>query len=114
MPRWLCLSPCRMAIQVDKFDLESLPEPDEERLRFASPRQLEEERLQAQGCRISGDLGLVWSIISFAARVPCWGGGGGNGEGPEEWRGRGLSWLAARWVVQTSVLSVSVQLGGCQ
>uniref|UniRef100_A0A8C9TN46 Trafficking protein particle complex subunit 9 n=1 Tax=Scleropages formosus TaxID=113540 RepID=A0A8C9TN46_SCLFO len=39
----------RMAIQVDKLDVDSLPEPDEETLRFASPRQLEEERQQVQG-----------------------------------------------------------------
>ncbi|XP_048849766.1 trafficking protein particle complex subunit 9 isoform X1 [Brienomyrus brachyistius] len=55
----------RMAIQVDKFDLESLPEPDEERFRFASPRQLEEERQLVQGCRINGELHLVWSIPSL-------------------------------------------------
>uniref|UniRef100_A0A667XAM7 Trafficking protein particle complex subunit 9 n=1 Tax=Myripristis murdjan TaxID=586833 RepID=A0A667XAM7_9TELE len=39
----------RMAIQVDKFDFESLPPPDQETVRFANPKQLEEERQHAQG-----------------------------------------------------------------
>uniref|UniRef100_A0A669DE78 Trafficking protein particle complex subunit 9 n=1 Tax=Oreochromis niloticus TaxID=8128 RepID=A0A669DE78_ORENI len=34
----------RMAIQVDKFDFESLPQPDQESVRFSNPKQLEEER----------------------------------------------------------------------
>uniref|UniRef100_A0A8D0CTD5 Trafficking protein particle complex subunit 9 n=1 Tax=Sander lucioperca TaxID=283035 RepID=A0A8D0CTD5_SANLU len=34
----------RMAIQVDKFDFESLPQPDQETARFTNPKQLEEER----------------------------------------------------------------------
>ncbi|KAG7458179.1 hypothetical protein MATL_G00235340 [Megalops atlanticus] len=55
----------RMAIQVDKFDFDSLPEPDAERARFANPKQLEEERQQAQGCEINSKLGIRWTIISF-------------------------------------------------
>uniref|UniRef100_A0A673AM61 Trafficking protein particle complex 9 n=1 Tax=Sphaeramia orbicularis TaxID=375764 RepID=A0A673AM61_9TELE len=55
----------RMAIQVDKFDFESLPQPDQETVRFANPKQLEEERQHAQGCQINSKLGICWSIISF-------------------------------------------------
>uniref|UniRef100_A0A672GZU7 Trafficking protein particle complex 9 n=1 Tax=Salarias fasciatus TaxID=181472 RepID=A0A672GZU7_SALFA len=43
----------RMAIQVDKFDFESLPQPDQEAVRFSNPKQLEEERQHAQGCQIN-------------------------------------------------------------
>uniref|UniRef100_A0A3B4GJC9 Trafficking protein particle complex 9 n=1 Tax=Pundamilia nyererei TaxID=303518 RepID=A0A3B4GJC9_9CICH len=55
----------RMAIQVDKFDFESLPQPDQESIRFSNPKQLEEERQHAQGCQINSKLGICWSIISF-------------------------------------------------
>uniref|UniRef100_A0A4W6CI40 Trafficking protein particle complex subunit 9 n=1 Tax=Lates calcarifer TaxID=8187 RepID=A0A4W6CI40_LATCA len=55
----------RMAIQVDKFDFESLPQPDQETTRFTNPKQLEEERQHAQGCQINSKLGICWSIISF-------------------------------------------------
>uniref|UniRef100_A0A8C9XJA5 Trafficking protein particle complex subunit 9 n=1 Tax=Sander lucioperca TaxID=283035 RepID=A0A8C9XJA5_SANLU len=55
----------RMAIQVDKFDFESLPQPDQETARFTNPKQLEEERQHAQGCQINSKLGICWSIISF-------------------------------------------------
>ncbi|MFT7811637.1 trafficking protein particle complex subunit 9 isoform X1 [Arapaima gigas] len=55
----------RIAIQVDKLDVDSLPEPDEEKLRFASPRQIEQERQQAQGWQVNSKLGIAWSIISF-------------------------------------------------
>ena len=54
-----------MAIQVDKFDFESLPQPDQETARFTNPKQLEEERQHAQGCQINSKLGICWSIISF-------------------------------------------------
>uniref|UniRef100_A0A667XAN2 Trafficking protein particle complex subunit 9 n=1 Tax=Myripristis murdjan TaxID=586833 RepID=A0A667XAN2_9TELE len=53
----------RMAIQVDKFDFESLPPPDQETVRFANPKQLEEERQHAQGCQINSKLGICWTII---------------------------------------------------
>uniref|UniRef100_A0A8D3DDB9 Trafficking protein particle complex subunit 9 n=1 Tax=Scophthalmus maximus TaxID=52904 RepID=A0A8D3DDB9_SCOMX len=56
----------RMAIQVDKFDFESLPQPDQEIARFTNPKQLEEERQHAQGCQINSKLGICWSIISFS------------------------------------------------
>ncbi|KAJ8273344.1 hypothetical protein GJAV_G00100540 [Gymnothorax javanicus] len=59
----------RMAIQVDKFDFENLPEPDEERVRYTNPKQLEEERQQVQGCEINSKLGICWQIISFP-RIP--------------------------------------------
>lgn len=59
------ISCCRMAIQVDKFDFESLPQPDQETARFTNPKQLEEERQHAQGCQINSKLGICWSIISF-------------------------------------------------
>ncbi|XP_030003192.1 trafficking protein particle complex subunit 9 isoform X4 [Sphaeramia orbicularis] len=55
----------RMAIQVDKFDFESLPQPDQETVRFANPKQLEEERQHAQGCQINSKLGICWSIPSL-------------------------------------------------
>uniref|UniRef100_A0AAX7W2Y4 Trafficking protein particle complex 9 n=1 Tax=Astatotilapia calliptera TaxID=8154 RepID=A0AAX7W2Y4_ASTCA len=50
----------RMAIQVDKFDFESLPQPDQESIRFSNPKQLEEERQHAQGCQINSKLGICW------------------------------------------------------
>uniref|UniRef100_A0A8C9XJ79 Trafficking protein particle complex subunit 9 n=1 Tax=Sander lucioperca TaxID=283035 RepID=A0A8C9XJ79_SANLU len=40
----------RMAIQVDKFDFESLPQPDQETARFTNPKQLEEERQHLSIC----------------------------------------------------------------
>uniref|UniRef100_A0A3Q3L636 Trafficking protein particle complex subunit 9 n=1 Tax=Mastacembelus armatus TaxID=205130 RepID=A0A3Q3L636_9TELE len=46
----------RMAIQVDKFDFESLPQLDQETARFTNPKQLEEERHHAQGCQINSKL----------------------------------------------------------
>uniref|UniRef100_A0A667XZY7 Trafficking protein particle complex subunit 9 n=1 Tax=Myripristis murdjan TaxID=586833 RepID=A0A667XZY7_9TELE len=49
----------RMAIQVDKFDFESLPPPDQETVRFANPKQLEEERQHAQGCQINSKLAII-------------------------------------------------------
>uniref|UniRef100_A0A673AM49 Trafficking protein particle complex 9 n=1 Tax=Sphaeramia orbicularis TaxID=375764 RepID=A0A673AM49_9TELE len=49
----------RMAIQVDKFDFESLPQPDQETVRFANPKQLEEERQHAQGCQINNCFILI-------------------------------------------------------
>ncbi|XP_061597659.1 trafficking protein particle complex subunit 9-like [Cololabis saira] len=63
----------RMAIQVDKFDFESLPDQvqdqnqdqNQNQNRFSSPRQQEEERQLAQGCRINGKLGLGWTIPSL-------------------------------------------------
>ncbi|XP_076027696.1 trafficking protein particle complex subunit 9 isoform X2 [Genypterus blacodes] len=55
----------RMAIQVDKFDFESLPQLDQETARFTNPKQLEEERLRAQGCQINSKLGICWSIPSL-------------------------------------------------
>uniref|UniRef100_A0A7N6BXJ0 Trafficking protein particle complex 9 n=1 Tax=Anabas testudineus TaxID=64144 RepID=A0A7N6BXJ0_ANATE len=55
----------RMAIQVDKFDFESLPQPDQETARFTNPKQLEEERQHAQGCQINSKLGICWNIISL-------------------------------------------------
>ncbi|XP_060915300.1 trafficking protein particle complex subunit 9 isoform X2 [Labrus mixtus] len=58
----------RMAIQVDKFDFESLPQPDQETARFTNPKQLEEERQHAQGCQINSKLGICWSIPSLQRR----------------------------------------------
>uniref|UniRef100_A0A3B3UJY1 Trafficking protein particle complex subunit 9-like n=1 Tax=Poecilia latipinna TaxID=48699 RepID=A0A3B3UJY1_9TELE len=55
----------RMAIQVDKFDFESLPQLDQEAAHFSSPKQLEEEQQHAQGCQINSKLDICWSIISF-------------------------------------------------
>ncbi|XP_032390959.1 trafficking protein particle complex subunit 9 isoform X2 [Etheostoma spectabile] len=58
----------RMAIQVDKFDFESLPQPDQETARFTNPKQLEEERQHAQGYQINSKLGICWSIPSLRRR----------------------------------------------
>ncbi|KAI1901635.1 hypothetical protein AGOR_G00036430 [Albula goreensis] len=61
----------RMAIQVDKFDFDSLPQPDEEKVRFTNPKLLEEERQQAQGYEINSKLGICWQIISFPRILLC-------------------------------------------
>uniref|UniRef100_A0A1A8EUR1 Trafficking protein particle complex 9 n=2 Tax=Nothobranchius korthausae TaxID=1143690 RepID=A0A1A8EUR1_9TELE len=55
----------RMAIQVDKFDFESLPQLDQETAHFTNPKQLEEERQHAQGCQINSKLEICWSIPSL-------------------------------------------------
>ena len=57
--------PFRMAIQVDKFDFDTLPQPDQEALRYTNPKLLEEERLHAQASMINSTLGITWNIISF-------------------------------------------------
>uniref|UniRef100_A0AAQ5YT23 Trafficking protein particle complex 9 n=1 Tax=Amphiprion ocellaris TaxID=80972 RepID=A0AAQ5YT23_AMPOC len=54
----------RMAIQVDKFDFESLPQPDQETVRFSNPKQLEEERQHAQGCQINSKLEFHAAILN--------------------------------------------------
>lgn len=59
------LSFCRMAIQVDKFDFENLPQPKEETVPYGNQKQLEEHRQHAQGYQINSKLGLCWNIISF-------------------------------------------------
>ncbi|XP_040043773.1 trafficking protein particle complex subunit 9 isoform X3 [Gasterosteus aculeatus] len=58
----------RMAIQVDKFDFETLPQPDQQTACFTSPKQLEEERQHAQGSQINSKLGICWSIPSLRRR----------------------------------------------
>ncbi|XP_059899659.1 LOW QUALITY PROTEIN: trafficking protein particle complex subunit 9 [Gadus macrocephalus] len=55
----------RMAIQVDRIDFESLPQREPDPQRYASAKQLEEERLRAQGCQINSKLGLCWTIPSL-------------------------------------------------
>ncbi|XP_017286658.1 trafficking protein particle complex subunit 9 isoform X1 [Kryptolebias marmoratus] len=55
----------RMAIQVDKFDFESVPQLDQEAVCFTNSKQLEEERQQAQGCHINSKLEICWSIPSL-------------------------------------------------
>lgn len=59
----LCL--CRMAIQVDKFDFDSMPVMDHDALRLATVRQQEEKRQQVQGGLINSTLDIHWTIISF-------------------------------------------------
>ncbi|XP_064876508.1 trafficking protein particle complex subunit 9 isoform X2 [Oncorhynchus nerka] len=54
----------RMAIQVDKFDFHTLPQPDQEAVRYTNPKLLEEERLHAQASMISSTLGITWNIPS--------------------------------------------------
>lgn len=55
-----------MAIQVDKFNFESLPESPGEKGQFANPKQLEEERQVARSLEISSKLDIRWGLISFA------------------------------------------------
>uniref|UniRef100_A0A8C8ICV9 Trafficking protein particle complex subunit 9 n=1 Tax=Oncorhynchus tshawytscha TaxID=74940 RepID=A0A8C8ICV9_ONCTS len=59
----------RMAIQVDKFDFDTLPQPDQEALRYTNPKLLEEERLHAQASMINSTLGITWNIISFVGEA---------------------------------------------
>uniref|UniRef100_A0A8C0ZYG9 Trafficking protein particle complex subunit 9 n=1 Tax=Castor canadensis TaxID=51338 RepID=A0A8C0ZYG9_CASCN len=55
----------RMAIQVDKFNFESVPECPGEKGQFANPKQLEEEKQEAHGLEINSKLDIRWRIISF-------------------------------------------------
>ncbi|XP_021107219.1 trafficking protein particle complex subunit 9 isoform X2 [Heterocephalus glaber] len=55
----------RMAIQVDKFNFESVPESPGEKGQFASPKQLEEERQEARGLEINSKLDIHWRIPSL-------------------------------------------------
>ncbi|XP_075405341.1 trafficking protein particle complex subunit 9 isoform X2 [Tenrec ecaudatus] len=55
----------RMAIQVDKFNFESLPESPGEKGQFGNPRQLEEERQEARGLEINSKLDIRWTIPSL-------------------------------------------------
>uniref|UniRef100_A0A8C1GXX3 Trafficking protein particle complex 9 n=1 Tax=Cyprinus carpio TaxID=7962 RepID=A0A8C1GXX3_CYPCA len=55
----------RMAIQVDKFDFDSIPVMDHDALRLATVRQQEEKRQQVQGGLINSTLDIHWTIISF-------------------------------------------------
>ncbi|XP_059365102.1 trafficking protein particle complex subunit 9 isoform X1 [Carassius carassius] len=55
----------RMAIQVDKFDFDSMPVTDHDALRLATVRQQEEKRQQVQGGLINSTLDIHWTIISF-------------------------------------------------
>ncbi|XP_073677583.1 trafficking protein particle complex subunit 9-like [Garra rufa] len=56
----------RMAIQVDKFDFDSMPVTDHDALRLATVRQQEEKRQQVQGGLINSTLDIHWTIISFS------------------------------------------------
>uniref|UniRef100_A0A671KJ46 Trafficking protein particle complex subunit 9-like n=1 Tax=Sinocyclocheilus anshuiensis TaxID=1608454 RepID=A0A671KJ46_9TELE len=58
----------RMAIQVDKFDFDSMPVIDHDALRLAIVRQQEEKRQQVQGGLINSTLDIHWTIISFTKR----------------------------------------------
>lgn len=55
----------RMAIQVDKFNFESIPESPGEKGHFANLKQLEEERQEARGVEISSKLDIRWRIPSL-------------------------------------------------
>ncbi|ETE69531.1 Trafficking protein particle complex subunit 9, partial [Ophiophagus hannah] len=48
----------RMAIQVDKFTFESYPDSPGERIQYANPKQLEEERKQAKSLEINNKLDI--------------------------------------------------------
>lgn len=65
-----------MAIQVEKFSFESVPESPGEKGQFANPKQLAEERQEAQGLEISNKLDIRWAIISFRAPGEAGCGGG--------------------------------------
>ncbi|NWZ36553.1 TPPC9 protein, partial [Brachypodius atriceps] len=55
----------RMAIQVDKFNFESFPEPPTDGAQLVNAKQLEEERQQARGLEINSKLDICWKIISL-------------------------------------------------
>uniref|UniRef100_A0A8C9UTC1 Trafficking protein particle complex 9 n=1 Tax=Spermophilus dauricus TaxID=99837 RepID=A0A8C9UTC1_SPEDA len=55
----------RMAIQVDKFNFESVPECPGEKGHFANPKQLEEERQEARGLEVNSRLDIRWRIPSL-------------------------------------------------
>ncbi|XP_012503597.1 PREDICTED: trafficking protein particle complex subunit 9 isoform X3 [Propithecus coquereli] len=55
----------RMAIQVDKFNVESFPESPGEKGQFANSKQLEEERQEVRGMEISSKLDIHWGIPSL-------------------------------------------------
>ncbi|XP_029403579.1 trafficking protein particle complex subunit 9 isoform X2 [Mus pahari] len=55
----------RMAIQVDKFNFESVPESPGEKGHFANLKQLEEERQEARGMEISSKLDIRWRLPSL-------------------------------------------------
>ncbi|GAA6089022.1 trafficking protein particle complex subunit 9 isoform X1 [Tachysurus ichikawai] len=54
-----------MAIQVDKFDFESLPLPSHDAMQQSSVYEREEEKQQVQGGHINSTLQLRWTIISL-------------------------------------------------
>uniref|UniRef100_A0A8C7IG11 Trafficking protein particle complex subunit 9 n=1 Tax=Oncorhynchus kisutch TaxID=8019 RepID=A0A8C7IG11_ONCKI len=56
----------RMAIQVAKFDFHTLPQPDQEAVRYTNPKLLEEERLHAQASMISSTLGSLSVSLSLS------------------------------------------------
>ncbi|XP_055081412.1 trafficking protein particle complex subunit 9 isoform X1 [Periophthalmus magnuspinnatus] len=58
----------RMAIQVDKFDFESVSQPEQEPAHFTNLRHMEEERQHARGCQINSKLGICWTIPSLQRR----------------------------------------------
>ncbi|XP_047675211.1 trafficking protein particle complex subunit 9 isoform X5 [Tachysurus fulvidraco] len=55
----------RMAIQVDKFDFESLPLPSHDAMQQSSVHEREEEKQQVQGGHINSTLQLRWTIPSL-------------------------------------------------
>ncbi|XP_027259575.1 trafficking protein particle complex subunit 9 isoform X4 [Cricetulus griseus] len=55
----------RMAIQVDKFSFESVPESPGEKGHLTNLKQLEEERQEARGLEISSKLDICWRIPSL-------------------------------------------------
>lgn len=59
-----------MAIQVDKFNFESVPESPGEKGHFANLKQLEEERQEARDLEISSRLDIRWRILSFSVASP--------------------------------------------
>ncbi|XP_039593628.1 trafficking protein particle complex subunit 9 [Polypterus senegalus] len=55
----------RMAIQVNKFNFENLPQLSEDTSNFTNLKQQEEERQQARGFKINSQLDICWRIPSL-------------------------------------------------
>ncbi|NP_001135612.1 trafficking protein particle complex subunit 9 [Xenopus tropicalis] len=55
----------RMAIQVDKFNFESISDSSSERQSFPNLKEIEEERQHSKGLEINSKLGIRWKIPSL-------------------------------------------------
>lgn len=99
----VCL--CRMAIQVDKFDFDSMPVTDHDALRLATVRQQEEKRQQVQGGLINSTLDIHWTIISFTeSSCP---------HNPYSATEAEHIWARVVWVLPHALFRLSVTIRGC-